>query len=83
MTFGIGEGTLLWTTPCLGPSRFILNEKKINIFRLMHIALFSKVTYILYGFSWKVTFSMIKVNFWMFGLYETKRLNIDLFTNEN
>ena len=37
---GVGEGTLLWATPCLGPSRFFLNEKKINIFCLMHIALF-------------------------------------------
>ena len=59
----------------------------------MHISLFSKVTYeiqillkkihILYSFSLKVTFSMSKVNFWIFGFIETKRLNIDLFTNEN
>ena len=59
----------------------------------MHIALFLKVTYsiqivlkkihILYCFSWKVTFSMRKVNFWMVGFIETKRLNIDSFTNEN
>ena len=38
---------------------------------------------ILYCFSWKVTFSMSKVNFWMFGFIGTKRLNIDSFTNEN
>ena len=31
--------------PCLGPSRFFLNEMKINIFSLMHIVLFLKVTY--------------------------------------
>ena len=72
---------------------FFLNEKKINIFRLMHIALFLKVTYciqillkkihILYCFSWKVTFSMSKVKFSMFGFIETKRFNIDSFTNEN
>ena len=64
-----------------------------NIFRVMNIALFLKVTYeirillkknhILYFFSWKVTFSMSKVNFWMFGFIETKRLKIDSFTNEN
>ena len=41
----IGEGTLLWATSCLGPSRFLLNETKINIFHLMHIALFLEVTY--------------------------------------
>ena len=40
----IGEGTVLghplpWTI------LFFLNAKKINIFRLMHIALFLKVTY--------------------------------------
>ena len=79
----VGENTLPWATPCLGPSRFFFsNEKKINIFRLMHIALFLK-NHILYCFSWKVTFSMSKVNFWMFGFIETKRLNIDSFTNEN
>ena len=44
-TENVGEGTLPWATPCLGPSRFLLNEKKKNIFRLMHIALFLKVTY--------------------------------------
>ena len=87
-----GEGTLPWATPYLGPSRFF-NEKKINIFRLMHIALFIKMTYwrqillkkihILYCFTWKVMFSMRKVNFWMFGFIETKTLNIDSFTNEN
>ena len=48
----------------------------------MHIALFLKVTYkiqillkrnhILYCFFWKVTFSMSKVNFWMFGFIEQK-----------
>ena len=37
----------------------------------------------LYCFSWKFTFSMSKVNFWIFGFIETKRLNIDSFTNEN
>ena len=31
----VGEGALLWATPCLGPSLFFLNEKKINIFPLM------------------------------------------------
>ena len=72
---------------------FFLNEKKIKNFRLMHIALFLKVTYeiqiwlkkihILDCFSWKVTFSISKVNFWMFGFIEAKRLNIDSFTNEN
>ena len=35
----LGEGTLLWAIS------FFLNEKKINIFRLMHITLFLKVTY--------------------------------------
>ena len=59
----------------------------------MHIALFLKVTnrsqmllkkiHILHCFSWKVTFLMSKVNFWMFRFVETKRLNIDSFTNEN
>ena len=39
--------------------------------------------HILYCFSWKVTFSMSKVNFRMFGFIETKRLNIDSFRNEN
>ena len=38
---------------------------------------------ILYCFSWKVTFSISKVNFWMFGIIETKRSNIDSFTSEN
>ena len=37
----------------------------------------------LYCFFWKVTFSMSKVNFGMFGFIETKRLKIDSFTNEN
>ena len=41
----VGEGNLPWATPCLGASRFFLNEKRINIFRLMHIALFFKVIY--------------------------------------
>ena len=89
--YRLGEGTLPWATPCLGRSRFFLNEKKINIFRLRHIALFLKVTYsnfveknhTLYCFSWKFTFSMSKVNFLMFGFIETKRLNIDSFTNGN
>ena len=59
----------------------------------MHIALFLKVIYyiqillkknhILYFLSWKGTFSISKINFWMFGFIETKRLNIDSFTNEN
>ena len=34
------EGTLPWAI-----SFFFFNEKKINIFRLVHIALFLKVTY--------------------------------------
>ena len=38
--YELGEGTLTWANPCLGPSRFCLNEKKINIFCLMHISLF-------------------------------------------
>ena len=42
-----------------------------------------KKSHILYCFSWKVTFSMSKVNFWMFGFIETKRSNIDSFTTEN
>ena len=58
----------------------------------MHIALFLsdllnpnfvEKIHILYCFSWKVTFSMSKVNFWMFGFIQTKMLNIDSFTNEN
>ena len=59
----------------------------------MHIVLFFKVTYLIqislkkihifYCFSRKVTFSIRKVNFWMFGFIATKRLNIDSFTNEN
>ena len=40
----VGEGTLLMATPCLGPSGIVLNKKKINIFCLMHITLFLKVT---------------------------------------
>ena len=35
----IGEGTLPWAIS------FFLNEKKINIFRLMDITFFFKVTY--------------------------------------
>ena len=38
-TENLGEGTLPW------PISFFLNEKKIDIFRLMHIALFFKATY--------------------------------------
>ena len=41
----VGEGTMPWATPSLGPSHFFLNEKKMNIFRPMHIALLLKVTY--------------------------------------
>ena len=78
--------------PALG--RRFLNQEKINIFRLMHNCFIFKTDllnpnfikkkiHILYCFSWKVTFSMSKVNFWIFGFIETKRLNIDLFTNEN
>ena len=50
----------------------------------MHIALFLKVTYsikilfkkihILYCFSWKVNFSMGKVNFWMFDFIVNKKV---------
>ena len=36
----VGESTLPWAI-----SIFFLNEKKINIFRLKHIALFMKVIY--------------------------------------
>ena len=89
----VGEGTLFGHHLPWAISFFFLNEKKINIFRLMHIALFLKVTYkiqifwkknhILCCFSWKVTFSMSKVNFWMFSFIKTRRLNIDSFTNEN
>ena len=43
--FHVRKGILPWTTPYLVPSRFFINEKKINIFRLMHIALFLKVIY--------------------------------------
>ena len=85
--------TLPWATSCHGLSRFFLNQKKINIFRLMHIALFVKVMYwiqilltkkiILYCFSYKVTFSMSKVNFWFFSFIETKSTNINSLTNEN
>ena len=32
--FRVGGGTLPWATPCLEPSRFFLNKKKINILRL-------------------------------------------------
>ena len=63
-----GEDTLPWAISC-----FFFNEKKINIFRVMHIALFAEVIYclqillkkkiIIYFFSYKVTFSMTKVNF--------------------
>ena len=58
----------------------------------MRIALYIKVIYwiqsllkkiILYCFSYKVTFSMSKVNFWFFSFIETKSLNIDSFTNDN
>ena len=48
----------------------------------MHIASFLKVIqnpnfvekkyHILYCFSWKVTFLMNTINFWMFGFIETK-----------
>ena len=63
-----GEGTLLWAIS------FFLNENKINIFNLMHIGLFltEKKIHIFYCFSWKVTFSMSKVNFWIFGFIERK-----------
>ena len=40
------------------------------------IQILLKKIHILYCFSWKVTFSI-------FGFIETKRLNIDSFTNEN
>ena len=36
----VGKGTLPWAI-----SFFFLNERKIDIFRLVHIALFLKVTY--------------------------------------
>ena len=38
---------------------------------------------ILYCFSYKISFSMKKVNFWLFSFIEIKSLNIDSFTNEN
>ena len=41
----VGEGTLPWATPCLGPSRFFFKWEENKYFRLMHIALFLKVTY--------------------------------------
>ena len=34
-------------------------------------------------FKMRINFSMSKVNFWMFDFIQTKRLNIDSFTNEN
>ena len=74
--FSLGEGTLPWATPCLRPSRFFFKSDRLN----PNIV---EKNYILYCFSWKVTFSMCKVNFWMFGFIETKRLNVDSFTNEN
>ena len=57
----------------------------------MQISLFIKVTYwiqilmnffkILYYVSYKVTFSISKVNFWFFIFIATKSLNVDSFTN--
>ena len=35
------------------------------------------------AFTLQVTFSINKVNFWMFGFIKTKRLNIDSFANES
>ena len=73
----LGEGTMPWAI------WFFLNEKKINIFRLMHIVLFLKVIYLIRILLKKFTFyfilfihilycfSMSKVNFWMFGFIET------------
>ena len=87
----VGEGTPPWATSCFGPFRFFLNQKKRNIFCLLH--LFVKVIYwiqillkknkFLYCFSYNVTFSMSKINFWFFRFIETNSLNIDSFTNEN
>ena len=91
-SFHIGEGTLSWATPCFGPSRFFfkLEENKYFspyaycfIFKSDLLNPKLKKMHILYCFSWKVTFSTSKVNFWIFGFIETKRLNIDSFTNEN
>ena len=49
---------------------------------LLNPNLIEKNSYSILFFS-EGTFSMSKVNFWMFGFIETKRLNIDSFTNEN
>ena len=58
-----------------------INNTDCFIFKsdLLNLNLVEKI-HILY-FSWKVTFSISKANFGMFGFIETKRLNIDSFTN--
>ena len=56
----------------------------LNIFKsdLLNLNFVQKNSYFIL-FFWKVTFSMSKVNFWMFVFIEPRRLNIDSFTNEN
>ena len=83
---------LPWATRCLGPSIFFSNEKKkyfspyayYFIFKsnLLNLNFVEKNSYFIL-FFWKVIFSMRKVHFRIFGFIETKRLNIDSFTNEN
>ena len=72
--------------PTLRHLFFFLNEKKMNIFCLMNIALFIKVIYwiqtlikkILYTvFLTKLLFLTSEVNFLLFSFIETKSLNID------
>ena len=80
----VGEDNLPWAIPCLGPDKYFSPYAYCFIFKsdLLKPNFFEKNP-ILYCFSWKVNFSMSKVSFWIFGFIETKRLNIDSFTNEN
>ena len=55
------------------------NALFIKVIYWIHIL--SKKKIILFCFSYKVTFSMSKVNFWLISFVETKGLNIDSFMN--
>ena len=85
--YTVGEGSLPWADSFFSKWKenthfsphaycFIFKSDLLN-------PNFVKKNHILYCFSYKVTFSMSKVNFLMFGFIEVRRLNIDLCTNKN
>ena len=76
----VGESTLPWAITALGHLVFFKSEENKYFSPYAYCFIFKsdllnpnfvQRNHILYWFSWKVTFSLSKVNFWMFGFIET------------